>query len=109
MSFYRFESDNVGIYEAVNRDCPVDDPKRINKPDGSWLSRVGPQFPGCISFWNEAGLKKYISSGLFYWHSIAVRAPITIRKNETLTSVTYEDEYQAIADKETLNTARTTT
>jgi len=52
--FYRFEvetnNSSVGIYEAVDRDCSRDDIRRQKKPDGSWLPKVGMDYPGAISF-----------------------------------------------------------
>jgi hypothetical protein len=67
--FIRLESDGMGIYEAVEKHCPRTDPRRENKPDGSWLPRVGHNYPGAISFWKPAGLEKYSSSGLKEWHA----------------------------------------
>jgi hypothetical protein len=49
MNFYRFLSGERGIYEAVDIDCPKDiDERRKNKPDGSWLPKVGQKYPGAI-------------------------------------------------------------
>ena len=64
MQYYRFTCSGKGIYEVVDRDCPRTDPRRFDKPDGSWLPKVGPNFPGAISFWTEKGLEKYKQSPL---------------------------------------------
>lgn len=65
---YRFVCDDIGIYEAVDKNCSRDDKRRDGKPDGSWLPKVGEKYPGAISFWTEKGLKKYHRSGLRDWH-----------------------------------------
>ncbi|MBT3604683.1 MAG: hypothetical protein HOE48_10570 [Candidatus Latescibacteria bacterium] len=61
---YRFVVNNTGIYEAVEQACPRNDPRRQNKPDGSWLPKVGQTYPNVISFWTSHGLQTYINSNL---------------------------------------------
>jgi hypothetical protein len=100
MSFYRIESNGKGIYEAVEKDCPRDDCRRQSKPDGSWLPKVGPQYPNAISFWSENGLKKYVLSGLFDWHRNVVSAPISVRILEHCDNILYQDEFQVVVDPE---------
>ncbi len=99
MSFYRFEAGGIGIYEAVDRDCPKDDIRRDEKPDGGWLPKVGSSYPGAISFWTENGLRKYIASGLFNWHRTVARAPVMVRIADVSTTAVYEDDLQRIVDK----------
>ena len=96
---YRFQVQNVGIYEAVDRDCPRGDQRRESKPDGSWLSKVGMNYPGAVSFWKQAGLKKYLDSGLRDWHESVVNdkvhmIEVLLEKVEVL----YEDELQVIGN-----------
>lgn len=96
MAYYRFISNNLGIYEAVENDCPQTDARRINKPDGSWLPRVGTKYPGAISYWTEFGLTKYCESGLIKWHNSVVNSPVEILIAKTPSSILYSDEYQII-------------
>ncbi|MFA6898260.1 MAG: hypothetical protein WC250_02540, partial [Candidatus Paceibacterota bacterium] len=70
--FYRIVVGDVGVYEAVEKDCPRNDPRRGNKPDGSWLPKKGLDYPGAISYWTEYGLRKYRESGLMSWHASVV-------------------------------------
>lgn len=97
MSYYRVYSGEKGIYEAVDNDCPKDSPLRNDKPDGSWLPRVGMHYKDCISFWTEEGYRKYVSSGLAEWHASVVSVPVRVEKFETLPGkLVYSDQYQAI-------------
>ena len=94
--FYRFLVHGTGIYEAVEGECPRTDLRRSNKPDGSWLPRVGTKYPGAISFWTEFGLEKYLQSGLQEWHRSVVSQPLTIAYTENISIPLYADEYQVI-------------
>ena len=96
MEYYRFIVNGIGIYEAVENDCPRDDQRRMNKPDGSWLPKVGPKYPGAISFWTENGLKKYFDSGLLNWHKSVVKENVDVIIIEKPEKILYEDEYQII-------------
>ena len=96
--FYRFEVDEVGIYEAVERDCPRDDNRRNNKPDGSWLPKVGPQFPGAISYWTEYGLRKYLDSGLFHWHRTVVSNPVSVIVEDDFHEILFQDNFQVVVN-----------
>lgn len=96
--FYRYIVGGIGLYAAVDHDCPKDDPRRQNKPDGSWLPKKGTDYPGAISFWKQFGLEKYKLSGLFDWHSSVVNGPVEERIIARPSSVMYEDEYQIIVD-----------
>ena len=98
--FYRFVVGSMGIYEAVDKDCPKHpyDTRRDAKPDGSWVPKKGPNFPGAISFWTKKGLKKYIESGLCAWHVSVVKGGVHVEKITRPGSVLYEDEYQIIVD-----------
>lgn len=98
--FYRFLSRQKGIYEIVDRDCPRDDERRQNKPDGSWLPKVGVNYPGAISFWTDFGVKKYIESGLMKWHTSVVKDPVTVVIVKLPQGVLYKDEYQIIVKPE---------
>jgi hypothetical protein len=97
MPFYRFVSENTGIFEAVNRDCPAGHYLRNNKPDGSWLPKAGARFPGAISFWTDYGLKVYLESGLQDWHRRAVRRPVSVVTIDDPGKLLYQDQFQAIA------------
>ena len=96
--FYRFESGNKGIYEAVDLDCPRTDPRRENKPDGSWLPKVGEKYPRAISFWTEKGVEKYFESGLQEWHRSVLKTSLNVLKLDQPKDVLYEDEFQVICD-----------
>jgi len=98
--FYRIVVDNLGVYEAVERDCPKNDPRRMNKPDGSWLPRKGIDYPRAISFWSEFGLKKYRESGLMDWHLSVAKGKVEIVTVNRPGEILYEDEYQIIVRPE---------
>jgi tRNA pseudouridine55 synthase len=100
--YYRFESSGRGIYEVVDKDCLQADERRLNTPDGSWLSTAGPKFPGAISFWNEFGLQKYIISGLAQWHRNVVNTGVFIIQAELKDNL-YNDEYQVITEPSFVN------
>ena len=101
-NFYRFVVGGVGIYQAVDRDCPKKpyDRRRDAKPDGSWVPKKGPDFPGAISFWTRKGLDRYISSGLCAWHVSVVNGEVCVEQTTRPESVLYEDEYQIIVHPE---------
>lgn len=101
--FYRIVVDGVGIYEAVDKYCPKDDPRRRNKPDGSWLPKKGLAYPGGVSFWSTRGLQKYRASGLLDWHTAMVHGKIEVLMTTRPVEVLYEDVYQIIVDPEMLN------
>jgi len=95
--FYRVTVQGEGIYAVVDRDCPKDDLRREGKPDGSWLKKVGKDFPGANSYWTNAGLEKYKQSGLFDWHQSMVQGKVTIEElAHKPKDILYEDEYQII-------------
>ena len=96
MEYYRFIANDIGIYEAVNNDCPKNDSRRVNKPDGAWLPKEGPKYPGAISFWTDYGLKKYFDSGLLNWHASVVGGVVEIVVIDRPEEILYEDEYQII-------------
>jgi hypothetical protein len=98
VGFYRLESGGVGIYEAVDSDCPREDLRRAGKPDGSWLPRVGAKFPGAISLWTEQGLRKYHVSGLLKWHASVVRAQVEVLVVDQIEQSFHCDEWQVICD-----------
>jgi hypothetical protein len=97
--YYRVTVNGIGIYEAVQKNCPKEDNRKINKPDGSWLNKVGENYPGTISFWTEKGWKKYNSSGLFGWHKSVVNGKVKVIKTQILKNIVYEDEFQVIVEK----------
>ena len=94
--YYRFIVRTSGIYEVVDRDCPKSDVRRKDKPDGSWLPKVGMNYPGAISFWKEKGLRKYIDSGLMEWHASVMKEPVFVLIGKNVKEILYEDEYQII-------------
>lgn len=93
---FRFVSGNLGIYEAVDLDCPRNDDRRQRKPDGSWLPKVGASFPGAISFWTEYGLRHYFQSGLCEWHISMVSKPVEVLVAAKPKGILYQDAYQII-------------
>lgn len=94
--YFRFVVGDIGIYEAVDRDCPRSDLRRTMKPDGAWLPRVGEKYPGAVSFWTKFGLEKYLNSGLQEWHRSVAGEPVSVLVAESVGSNLYEDEYQVI-------------
>ncbi|MEX0917020.1 MAG: hypothetical protein WDZ90_00630 [Candidatus Paceibacterota bacterium] len=95
--FFRITVNGKGIYEAVEQDCLKDDPRREGKPDGSWLKKVGQDFPGAVSYWTQKGLERYKESGLFDWHKSVINGAVTIEEvDKKPKDVLYEDEYQVI-------------
>jgi hypothetical protein len=101
MSFYRVTVGGKGIYEAVDRDCPKGDIRRKNKPDGSWLAKVGKKYPGAVSYWTEVGWKKYQDSGLFSWHASVCKSSPVVEKVEELSGrVVYQDQLQVLVEKQ---------
>lgn len=97
---YRFVCNDIGIYEAVDKQCPRNDQRREGKPDGSWLPKVGTKFPGAISFWKEKGLKSYRESGLRDWHYSVVEGQSKLLIAERPQKILYEDEYQIICESD---------
>jgi uncharacterized cupin superfamily protein len=93
---YRFTCDGIGIYEAVEKSCRRDDRRRQQKPDGSWLPKIGENYPGAISFWKKAGFKKYTDSGLRDWHYSVAEGQAKLFIAEKPADVLYEDEFQVI-------------
>ena len=104
--FYRFVVNDVGIYEAVERDCSKEDLRRKNKPDGLWLSKKGLEYPDAISFWSENGFKKYQNSGLMRWHISVVKEKVEVFVIDRPEEVLYEDEYQIICKPEVMKEAK---
>ena len=98
--YYRFIVGNQGIYEVVEKSCPKNDPRRVNKPDGSWLPKVGMKYPGAISFWTEAGVKKYQQSGLMKWHSSVAQGKVEVIIIQEPKKVIYRDSNQIIIAQE---------
>ncbi len=99
MEYYRFITNGVGIYEAIQNEIAINDPRLLNKPDGSWLPKKGLDYPGAISFWTEEGLKKYTDSGLLNWHKSVVKGNIEVITIDSPIEILYEDEYQIIFDR----------
>lgn len=97
-NYYRVIVGTKGIYEAVEKDCQKNDPRRKNKPDGSWLPKAGLQYPGAIYFWKKNGLKKYIESGLLKWHASVVKGGVEILIIDKPEKLLYEDAYQIICE-----------
>ena len=94
--YYRVVSGTMGIYEAVDKECPDDDPRRVNKPDGAWLPKIGQRFGGAISCWTRAGLNQYVGSGLLQWHASVVRQAPTVLRVAIDGQILYSDMYQVI-------------
>ena len=103
---FRFECNGKGIYEAVEKDCSENDKRKLKKPDSSWLSKVGKDYPGAISFWTELGLKKYINSGLRDWHSSVVEGKTKYIIAKKPNNLLYEDKYQVISNKDNIKVIR---
>jgi hypothetical protein len=102
LAFYRVTSAGRGIYEAVEADCGREDARRAGKPDGSWLPRLGEQFPGAVSFWTEAGFARYRESGLAAWHASVVAAPVEVLCLDRLPEALYRDDLQVIVPPDEL-------
>jgi hypothetical protein len=97
MKLIRHTVGELGIYAAVERDCPKEDPRRNNKPDGSWLPRVGMHYSNAISFWKPKGLVQYEKSGLFAWHSAVVKGEVIMQQYEIdQIQIQYQDDFQVI-------------
>jgi hypothetical protein len=96
MKYFHFVVGQSGIYEAVEKDCPRADDRRREKPDGSWLPRVGESFHGAISFWTDIGLRKYHSSALCKWHLSVVTGPVEILIADSPKFFLYQDSFQII-------------
>ena len=93
---FRYVSADKGIYEVVDLFCPKGDARRDQKPDGSWLTKAGPKFPGAISFWTPHGLQKYILSGLQQWHLNVVDQPVLVIIAHLKREPLYRDDLQII-------------
>lgn len=98
---FRYVSGEKGIYEVVDLFCPKSDRRRNQKPDGSWLSKAGPKFPGpkfpgAISFWTPEGLEKYILSGLQQWHLSVIDQSVQVIVAQLKREPLYRDELQVI-------------
>lgn len=106
LKYYRFEVDGVGIYEAVDKDCPKDDERRKKKPDGSWLTKAGPNYPESISYWTLDGLMRYFSSGLLDWHVSVVKGDVVVKVIEDPKSVNYVDDDQIILNPDKVTVLR---
>ncbi len=102
MEYYRFITSSVGIYEAIQSGVAMNDSRRLNKPDGSWLPKKGLDYPGAISFWTDYGLKKYSGSGLLNWHKSVIKGNIEVVIIDRPAEILYEDEYQIIFDRKFL-------
>jgi len=102
MEYYRFITNGVGIYEAIQSEVAMNDPRRLNKPDGSWLPKKGLDYPAAISFWTDYGLKKYSDSGLLNWHKSVIKGNIEVVIIDRPEEILYEDEYQIIFDRNLL-------
>jgi len=98
MKVYRVEFNHIGIYNAVEKYCPGDDERRKDKPDGSWLPRVGEKYLQAKSFWTEKGFKKYQEFGLMDWHQSVLPKGQKIKtlKIKLSKQILYQDKYQVI-------------
>jgi hypothetical protein len=96
--YYRVVCENIGITEAVKRDCERGNPARLEKPDGSWLPRLGNRYPGAISLWTKDGMDKYYQSGLLEWQASVVKGQVYVVVIDRPGKVLYRDDYQIICD-----------
>lgn len=100
MSYYRVTSGGLGVYEAVDTDCPPGHELRARKPDGSWLPKAGKKFKSSISYWTEEGMMKYVESGLKDWHELVTTLPLEVQMLEEIPGkVIYKDKYQILIEK----------
>ena len=104
--FYRLVSGDIGIFEAVDEDCPQDDPRRKKKPSGAWLDKSENNFGDAISFWTEGGLRRYAKSRLLEWHASVVAEKITVIIIKKPSKVLYEDKFQIVVDPESIGKQR---
>jgi hypothetical protein len=98
MKYYRCTVHNTGIYEIIQNKIAKDDPRRLHKPDGSWLPKKGMDYPGAISAWTDFGFQKYIDSGLLDWHTSLIKEDMTVMIIEQPKEILYKDTYQIIFD-----------
>ncbi len=101
MNIYRFSLNNNGIFAELDSQVPKDSPLREGKPDGSWLPKVGKDYPGAISFFTPKGLLRYNQSGLKNWHYLVTEGAAQMLITEKPEKVLYEDEFQVIVDSKT--------
>ena len=97
--YYRFIVSKIGIYEAVESDCPRTYIRRKNKPDSSWLAKVGKDYPKAISFWTKEGLRRYIQSGLMERHTSVVKGKVEVIIAQEPNKILYKDEDQIIIEQ----------
>ena len=100
--FYRFEYNGGGIYGAVEQFCPRDDPRRQQKPDGSWLPKKGHLYPNAQSFWTKIGLELYQKSGLLDWHLSVLPGEVTVCCSTLIGEPFYQDDFQIIVDAQVM-------
>lgn len=104
MSYYRATSDGLGIFEAVEADCPKGHELRHREPDSSWLPRPGKKLKNSISYWTEEGMMKYVESGLKDWHELVTTMPLEVQMLEEIPGkVIYKDKYQILIEKDSVN------
>jgi len=94
--YYRFIVGKKGIYEKVELDCLKTDLRKKTKPDGSWLTKIGKDYPGAISFWTKEGMMKYVKSGLSNWHASVVEGEVEVIIIKEPNNILYRDKYQII-------------
>lgn len=100
-SCYRFTTvSGTGVFEAVQRDCPKEDPRWKVAPDESWHTPIGEPFPGCQSWWTEDGMREYVLSGLQDWHRSVVAEPIQVTVARINNGAKYTDGVQIISEPE---------
>ena len=52
--------------------------------------------------WTEAGMNRYVNSGLLQWHASVVQNPPTVQQVVISGRVLYSDTYQVLCDPETV-------
>lgn len=107
MNLYRFTLNSKGIYAELDAQVQKDSPLRNHKPDGSWLPKVGTDYPGAISFFTTRGLQKYNQTGLKNWHYSAAEGKAKMHIAEAPLKSLYQDEFQVIAMPEDFNIKHT--
>ena len=100
-TFYRFEYDGEGIYEALRKNMSMNDWKAFKQSKAATWLPVPPNYqPGDQSFFTEKGYNKFME--LTYPYMMKYLEKSKIHKFETELNpkyIRYRDEYQVVFNK----------
>lgn len=100
-TFYRFEYDGEGIYEALRKNMPMDDWKAFKQSEAATWLPVPPNYQtGDQSFFTKNGYEKFMD--LTYPYMTKYLKKSKIRKFESELNpkyIRYRDEYQVVFNK----------